>query len=155
MHRKDSSDSYLISVDYGITVEEAIRFGNYDGVNENITQENFPSKINGKTEVEVELIDFKKIISTDNAFEEMDKMGYRPADLRELIVFGGEYSDLERGASIIAGPVWRDADGHRYSPCFYGSGSVKFLNLHRIDASLPHRLPRWAKIVHLFAAVRK
>jgi len=125
---------YPIVVDYGMKVEEAVKLGNYDWVLSDITQENFPTQKKGKTELVVELIRFDHCISTDQALKELDRMGYRPAELMELLAFGEKYPEVQREFSIAAlGSVWQNPDGDRRVPFFCSYASKHGLNLFLIE----------------------
>lgn len=142
------SDVYPIVVDYGKSVEEMVGLGRYDWSNSDIASKNFPTKCTGKTGITVELIHFNQVISSDEAIKKLDKMGFRPAELHELLAFGEKYPEIQREFSIIAlGSVWQDPYGDRGVPYLDRGGSGRHLNLRWIVRDW-HGLCR-------FAAVRK
>lgn len=122
----------ILIVDYTKTIEQVIA-GNYDWKNNDITTKNFPistEMIGKKVEVSTKLFDFNKDISSEDVISEMDKDGYRPATLMELLVLGCLLSELQRQFPIVAlGSVWRDADGDCYVPCLYVDGPEYGLDL--------------------------
>jgi hypothetical protein len=137
---------YPLRVDYGRSVEEGVKAGRYDLVNPHITSHNFPTKRKGVVEIRVELVHFDIYISTDEVLHEFNWMGYRPADLRELLAFGENYPEVQRKFPVVAlGSVWRRWDGHRV-PYLLGCGSLRYLGLGT-DYS-------WFRL-YRFAAVRK
>ena len=141
-------DSYPISVDYERSVEDGVKAGLYDYTNPNITSINFKTKRKGKADLVVELVRFNTRISTDYALRELDRMGYRPVELRELLAFGEKYPEVQRKFPIIAlGSAWWRRDGVRRVPCLYGSGSRRDLYLHWVEYG-------WG-LFYRFAAVRK
>jgi len=100
---------YPIIVNYERSVEDGVEAGHYDWVNSNITSEYFPTERKGTAKVEVKLIHFNRSISTDEALRELDRMGYRPAELHELLVFGEKYQKIQREFPILAlGSVFRN-----------------------------------------------
>lgn len=138
---------YAISVDYAMSVEEMVRLGKCYWFNKDITTKNFPSKRVGKAEMEVELIHFDRSISSEEALREMEKMGYRAAELHELLAFGAKYPNVQREFPIIAlGSVWR-WHGRRYVACLRRDAS-------RRDLGLDHFGNDWDDLCR-FAAVRK
>ncbi len=129
----DASGEITLIVDYTKTVEQAITDGNYDWQNSNITAENFPISLEmiGKTmKVSAKLFNFNHDISSDNAVSEMDKVGYRPAALMELLAIGLLFPELQRQFPIVAlGSIWRVVDGFRYMPCLDADDSERGLDL--------------------------
>jgi len=145
---KPAGNTYPLSVDYDLSVENAVKLGQYNWTNGDITGKNFPTTRTGKVEVVVELIRFNCAISTKDAQRELDQRGYRPAELHELLAFGEKYPELQRQFPIVAlGSVWRGRRGYRYVPCLDGDGSERSLDLDWIGGD-------WYE-VYRFAAVRK
>lgn len=143
-------DTYPITVDYGRSVEDGVKTGRYDWSCSDITTRNFPTPANlkGTVEVTVELIPFNRTISSDNVLRELDRRGYRPAELQELLAFGEKYPDVQRQFPVVAlGSVWQDPDGGRSVPCLFGDGSGRDLGLGWIGGD-------WSGICR-FVAVRK
>ena len=139
---------YLLSVDYGRSVEDGVRAGRYDWANSDINSRNFPTERKGPAEVEVELVHFNRGISTDEALGELDRMGYRPAEVHELLAFGEKYPEVQIEFPVVAlGSVWRDRYGNRVAPCLLGLGSERGLDLLWTEYG-------WDKFFR-FAAVRK
>jgi hypothetical protein len=115
---KLTPDAYHIFVDYGRSVEDGVKAGRYGRVDFDITSRNFPTKRKGTAKIEVELIHFNRRISTDEALRKLDRMGYRPAELRELLAFGEKYPEVQREFPVVAlGSVWLARSGSRRAPC--------------------------------------
>ncbi|MDP2946269.1 MAG: hypothetical protein Q8N61_02345 [bacterium] len=145
---KPAGNTYPLSVNYDLPVEGAVKLGQYDWANGDITGKNFPTTRTGKAEVVVELIHFNRVISTKDAQRELDQRGYRPAELHELLAFGEKYPELQRQFPIVApGSVWQYRVGDRRVPYLRRHGSRRSLNLSWIGHDW-HELCR-------FAAVRK
>lgn len=142
--------TYAVSVDYSLSIEEMVRAGRYDWSNESITSKNFPRLQSwGKREVEVELVHLDRYMRNgDGVIRELDKRGYRPATLPELLALGAQYPDLQRTYSIPAfGSVWQDPDGDRYVAYLDGRASNRGLDLDWLEDG-------W-RLYWCFAAVRK
>ncbi len=123
-----------LTVGYSQTVEQMIAAGKYDRKNsDDITDKHFPlpAELSGqKTAVSSKLFHFNRDISSENAIAEMDKAGYRPAILSELLALGAKYPELQRQFPIVAlGSVWHDADGDRVVPCLSVDGGERELGL--------------------------
>jgi hypothetical protein len=137
MKRHETANFYPITVDYGMNVEdygmnveEAVRLGKYDWVNSSITSQNFPTTRKGKTELRMELIHFDRWISTRKALKGLDRRGYRPAELHELLTLGAQYPDLQREFPIVAlASVWQSPNGNRKAPCLDGTIAGRNLDL--------------------------
>lgn len=119
-----------VVVDYTKTLAEMISAGKYDWVNENITQERFPVSGNKKEERELVLFHFNRVISSENAIAEMEKAGFVPCDILDLLALGASQPELQRQFPIIAlGSVWRDSGGHRRVPYLFRHDAKRYLDL--------------------------
>ncbi len=129
-----STDVIKLVVDYTRTLKQMIADGNYDWVNGNVTEENFPiaKELKGKkVEVSTKLFHFNRSISSKDAIAEMDKDGFRPATLEELLALGEKHPELQRQFPIVAlDSVWSDPDGNRFVPCLGVGGGGRELLLH-------------------------
>jgi hypothetical protein len=122
--------TFKVTVDYGQSLADMIKAGKYDWVNDNITKENFPVNGQDKQEVEVLLFHFNRVISSDDAIAEMNKAGYRPARIEELLALGACQPELQKQFPIVAlGSAWRRPSGYRIVPCLVSDGSGRRLDL--------------------------
>lgn len=141
-------NSYPLFVNYGMSVEELVKIGRYELTDQCITSKDFPTKRTGTAEILMEIIHFNRYISTDEVLHELDKMGYRPAELHELLAFGENYPDIQRDFPIIAlGSIWQFPFGERYVPFLFIYTSKRCLGLDLVDGD-------WYEVCR-FAAVRK
>jgi len=110
-----TANEVKLVIDYTKTIEQAIADGNYDWKNADITAKNFPislEMIEKKIEVSIKLFNFNCDISSEDAISKIDKAGYRPATLVELLVLGFLFPELQRRFPIVAlGSLWRNAFG--------------------------------------------
>lgn len=130
---------YPLTVDYGISLKEGIKAGNYYQVNSNINFWHFPAKRKGIIEVVIEIINLSCYISRDYAIATsdiinlLDKGGYRPAELRELLSFGERDRGIKGDFSIAAlGSIWKTWGGDRFAPMLYRRETKKILTIIRI-----------------------
>ena len=93
---------YPMLIDYDRLVEDGIKAGKYDWKNDDIMSKNFPSQETGTREATVELFRYGKDMSTDEVLAELDKQGYRPATLKELLAIGEKHPDLQKEFLIFA-----------------------------------------------------
>lgn len=113
-----SLSTYHLTIDYGKNLQKMIAEGQYDWVNDNITQENFPIRGKGKQEVEAVIVHFGKTMSSEAVLEEFNKMNLDPPDLETLLALGAAYPKLQREFPIVSlNPVWADPDGDRDVAC--------------------------------------
>ncbi len=137
-----------LDVDYTKTVEQMVEAGKYDWKNSDIGSKNFPVKRRESGKVEVHLFHFNRAVSSDDAIKELGRMGFRPAELPELLALGAQHPEEQRKYPIIAlGSVWRSPDGDRSVPYLGGSGSGRGLGLDWFGGE-------WSGD-YRFAAVRK
>ncbi|NCU43062.1 hypothetical protein EOL72_01780 [Candidatus Falkowbacteria bacterium] len=128
------TDEIRLAIDYTKTLEQAISDGNYDWKNSDITAQHFPvspEMIGKKAEVSAKLFHFNCGISSDDVISEMDKAGYRPATLMELLVLGFLFPELQRHFPIVAlGSVWHGAIGGGHVPYLDVDGNERGLDLY-------------------------
>ena len=141
---------YTVIVNYDLSIEEAVALGKYDHIFPNeVTSENFKTKRNGVAKLKVKLINFEDWPSTKEIPEKLNQLGYRPAELHELLALGARYPDLQRKSPIVAlGSIWKQSPSiHRSIPWICRDGSGRALGLCSLQAS-------WNK-GNYFAAVHK
>jgi len=138
------SHTFSVTVDYGKSLPEMIAAGNYNWVNSDITSEHFPltpptapvgsgpyrTLHDSPGTVTIELVHLNKMVSTEDVLAELERRGFRPANLAELLALGATYPDTQRQFPIIAlGSVWQHPYGHRSVPCLYEDDGKRGLNL--------------------------
>jgi len=123
-----------LTVDYSRTLKEMINAGNYGWANDDITEKNFPlpTKLLGKKiTASTKLFHFDRRISSEDAISEMNKAGYRPATLAELLALGEAHPELQKEFPIVAlGSVWRGEDGGHVVPVLGFGGHRRGLVLY-------------------------
>jgi hypothetical protein len=128
---------YTVFVDYSMSIEEMVRLGGY-GSNKKITTKYFPTTRTGRASLEIELIHFDRV-SFEDAIYKMNNMGYRPAELHELLAFGQTFPNVQhvqREFSIFAlGSVCRHPLG-AFVVALDRSGSKRKLSTCRFDSGL-------------------
>ncbi len=120
-------------VDYGMTLEQMIAAGNYDWKNDDITAKRFPLSGTGKVGFEPKLFHFDRDISSENAIKEMEKDGFRPAKIEELLAYGAALPEEQRKYPIVALGSVAEIGGDRSVACLSRRGSERFLLLHWFD----------------------
>ena len=107
--------TYRLTINYDQTLAEMVSAGGYDTVNSDITADHFPVKGEGKREVEVTLFHFNRVMTSKQVIAELDRAGYRPGKIEELLALGAEQPDIQRQFPIIClGSGWRHPFGNRY-----------------------------------------
>ncbi len=126
--------TFTVSVDEMQSVEELVKAGNFNWSNDNITSKNFPKQKKGqKMEKEIVLFHFDKGMSSDSVISEMDKAGYKPATIWDILGLAIKEPDLQRSFPIVAlGSVCR-RDGSRYVADLCEDDSGRRLDLYYFD----------------------
>jgi hypothetical protein len=139
---------YLVTVNYDLSVKDAIAAGKYDWKNDDITDKHFPSKRAGTTDTEIILVKFDKDMTLEDVLRELNKQRLRAAELPELLAFGEKYPDVQLEFPVVAlGSVWQDSGGRRGAPFLSECGDDRGLGLAWFETIFgPHCR---------FAAVRK
>jgi len=124
-------ETYKVMVDYGLSLSEMIKFGNYGWFNDDITDKNFPLQGTGKQESELVLVHLNRNATTTEVREYMKEQGLEPAKIEHLLAFGATYPELQREFPIIAlGSVWVSGDGNRNCPYLDSRGGKRRLDLY-------------------------
>lgn len=142
-----AENCYQLVVNYCMGLEEMIQAGKYDWADSDITSKNFPITQHGKVEVAAELIHLNREVSSDEAIAALDRMGYRPETLPELLAFGAKYPEVQREFPIVALGFVSLVYAYRCVACLWSHGGKRKLDLSWFDS-------RWGADCR-FLAVRK
>ena len=139
---------FLMAVNYSQSLDQMIKAGYCNWINDNITVDHFPIEGSGKQEKNFTLFHFDKTKTSEEVIAEMNKEGFSPAKIEDLLVLGESQPELQKQFPIIAlGSVWRDSDGNPLVPYLRWSGIERNLNLDYFASS-------W-RSGYRFLAVRK
>ncbi len=123
-----------IFVDYTRPLADLIKAPGFDWVNSDITEKHFPITNRPNGDVEMKIFHFNRDMGSDEAIREMEKRGYRPAELPEALAYAKANPDEQRKYPIlILGSVWRHWDGRRDFPYLWDGGSGRRLSLDWFD----------------------
>ena len=131
--------TFNVLVDYNQSIEEAVK--SYDSVTPQIISERFipPLVRRGKSGIVVELVRFEEPLSTEEMIHEFKRMGYRPANIYELLALGEQFPEVQKKFTIVAfGSLWQFEGGDHYiyyAPFLYGTNLIRGLRLGRVDAN--------------------
>ncbi len=125
-------DGYeVLSVNYALKLIDAITAAAFDWKNDDIVEKNFPNQAheNGEQNLQVKLYHFGKGMSSEDVVSAMDKDGFRPATLRELLAYTVKNPDEQRKYTIVGlGSFW-SRGGDRDVPCLGLDGYERELHL--------------------------
>ncbi|OGY79985.1 MAG: hypothetical protein A3B74_04980 [Candidatus Kerfeldbacteria bacterium RIFCSPHIGHO2_02_FULL_42_14] len=109
-----SLPTYKLTLDYGRNLKQMIAAGKFSYVHDNITQENFPIKGEGKQAVKAVIIHFGREMSSEAVLAEFERMHLDPPNLETLLALGEAEPALQRKLPIVAlKPIVADPDGRR------------------------------------------
>jgi len=148
----NSKQVYHLEVNYNITIEEYVKLGKFQWVNENwhnmtFKSDNYPSERKGTESIKIQLLPFKGI-SYKDALDHLNREKYRPAILCELLAFGQQYPEIQMSHIIVApgtqkqrGIIKGIFNGHGqpvvdstvYIPCLSSGGLGRNLDLQGIS----------------------
>ena len=107
-----TQQQFVLVVDRTKSVEEMIVAGNYDYATPDINCERCPA-VRDDTIGDATLFHFDVELSTEVCLSTLDKIGYRAADVSELLAFGATYPEEQRKYPIFAlGQDVRGSDGY-------------------------------------------
>lgn len=125
---------FPLTINYAISLAEAIAKGKYDSVSSDITANHFPGAGVDTAKLEAQLVHFDRIMESNDVLKELDQAGLRPATLQELLAFGEQHPDTQRQFPIVAlGSVWQDRDGRRSIPALWSYAGGRGLYLRWCD----------------------
>lgn len=129
---KPTCETFTLTVNYSISLAEMITAGRYNWANSNINASNIHPNRSGSVTIEVALLHFRRLISSDEAMREMDIAGYRPATIEELLAFGVAHPQEQRFHKICClGSVWGHETGMREVAYLDGGGVGNERTLNR------------------------
>ncbi len=127
--------TFTVLVDETLSVEEANKRYKLCNV-DNITSKNFPKLKDGKKgDREVTIFNFNKDMSSEAVIAKMDKVGYKPATIWDLLGLTVKTDELRRKFSIIALGSVCELHGERYVASLYEDGIInRELRLFEFDS---------------------
>lgn len=125
-----NKETLVVTVNYALTVEEAVAAGHYNWANDNITSSNFATARTGEHQLKGVLVHFDRVISSEDALAELDKLGLRAGELHELLAVGAQHPDKQRKFPIPALGSEVTLDGYRGVPFLGGWGGRRELGLY-------------------------
>jgi len=142
---KKPAGTFYFTVNYDLSVEDMVRAGKYDYAAPAITSDHFRITRRGKSEIEAKIVPFDRL-------SELEKQGYRPADIAELLAFGASFPRPQQKDTIIAlDSVWiMDSDYSDPGWVAYLAGNHEGLR----TVGLCRLLGDWSKYWSQFLAVR-
>jgi len=127
------AQTYRVTIDYDRPLAKLTTAGKYDFVNPALR--NFALESSGPATVDIRLITINPDAGRPDATtakEFLERNGYRPATVRELLALGEAYPTLSKGVTIIAlGTPWVTTNGHSVVVALEGLGQG---NARRIEA---------------------
>ena len=92
---------FKVVVNYNQSLTDMVKAGKFDWTNPDIVSEHFPTINSGETTIDLELYQFKHGVWSYEVVELLDKAGYRPANIFELLAFEARYPDRQRKYPIV------------------------------------------------------
>lgn len=150
--------SYFMSMDYTLTFKEIIKTHDYESLDSNFENKEFSLQgsviTQSVAEIEVVLVHLNtktKVVNTEKIIKDMDKLGLRPAQAEELIVFIENYLHTERWRFpvVALGSYWVNEHDGRSVACL--DVDDHYTNLYLVEFN-----NYWSERYHFhFLAVRK
>lgn len=130
--QNDLTESFVVEVVYRAeaTIQWLLKEGNYDWMNEDISDEHFPQKKTERTSVVMRLVNFERVISSKDVLLEFKNNGLRPANPAELLAFGAKHPSLQRQFPVIAlGQTWLLPNKDRMVVCLAWHSMLRRVHL--------------------------
>ena len=122
--------TYPTIIDYSLSLATMIKAGEYDWIDDEITEKQFRPKGKGIVKHQLVLCHYGLIIETGKIMKLMAAAGLKESPIEDLLAFGATYPEEQRKYSIIALGSTVGITGNRDVPCLNEDGSKRSLNLH-------------------------
>jgi len=108
----------VFTIDYSKSLAFMIRVCDFDYVNPNITEQNFPKeRSDGKANLNFELVPHNRKMSSEEVLADFQTKKLRSATLLEGLYWVKKNPEEQRkGSIVILGSIWRHWDGLRFVP---------------------------------------
>lgn len=118
------------NTDYTKSVKNLISCGGYGNCTEKVARADFPvAEAKGINKTKAMLFDLKKGMTTAEICFEMTKLGYRPANVIELLSLACAYPDMQRELAIVALDSLCIEDSRLQVPIIFQIGGCRCLHL--------------------------
>jgi hypothetical protein len=118
-----------------------IEAGNFDWRDDDVNPLNFPDleeekNLNKVIRLKAKIFNFEKAISSENILEELDREGYRPATLVELLALAKVDPGLQERFTIVSlGSTWTNIIDSRRAPCIRVYRGERELNTDGLEGA--------------------
>lgn len=128
-------DTLTVPVDETQAIEDAVKIGDFDCVNDSITSANFPKPANGqKSERELVLFHFNNVMTPEEIVAKITEAGYELATIWDILGLAAKEPNLQKEFPIVAlGSVWQGPSGHRRVPCLCSVGGDRNFGLSYLE----------------------
>lgn len=112
------------------TIQELITVGQYDWANEDVSDEHFPNVQHQDVEVDLELFNFDRRISTDEVLSFFGEEGLVAANAAELLALGNLDHRLQKKFPLVAlGQKWKFSKHNSFVLCLAWHGLLRRIYL--------------------------
>ena len=124
-----SKEYSVVTVNYDRPVEDIMVKGNYRrfsvGDQYKVDLKNFLSDKKGIADLKMKRLCFNSPVRPARVLLEMNKMGFAPVNLQELIAYFEKYPLASEGRGVGAlGSLWYDNEGRLFSPAIWGEERI-------------------------------
>ncbi len=99
-----------LKVNYDLWVDRLVAANRFDWKNDNVSSAHFPAERKGVREVTVDLYEFDRTVTGEEAAAQIAADGYINEDVSSLLTFGKEYPIEQLRRPIVAfGSRWQDS----------------------------------------------
>lgn len=131
-------NEFPIIIDYSWSIDRMVNAGNYYRVNEEIFSK-FPVNGKGFEMAKLRLVHFQKNLSISFIEDRIAQMGFSPARIEHLLVFGYMYPEQQLEHAIIAlGSKWEHPNGSLNAPILNGFNRTRSVGLYLANEFAEH-----------------
>lgn len=109
--------SFQISVNYDLSLDEALKMCQFDYGDSNITDLQFPNDKSGIVNTEIFIINFNERLDSSDVLPAIKNLGLKPANLRQLLALAAAYPQLQKEYPIAGlGSIWKPGHERWFVP---------------------------------------
>ena len=114
--------TFTVLVDENQSVEELVKACGFNWSNDNVVSKNLPQPANGqKLKKEIVIFHFDKNMSSEAVIAEMDRAGYKPATIWDLLGLAKKEPNLQKEFPIVALSFVCQLNGYPYLYVYSGA----------------------------------
>jgi hypothetical protein len=130
----ESACTFRVTVNYARALEDMIKDAGYTWSNPDINAKTYPVVRTGIAELELQLVNFDRVVETQDVVTELHERSFRSATLPDLLAYSSTYNNPQPDCPIVAlGSSWLHPCGGHRVPFLWTGHSGRRLDLYWLE----------------------